>query len=339
MARANNEHPTLRDPVLMQLSEAADDASRQRELERVIVEHATPTIQTVIARFTRSEGMLRREDADDVGATVSLRLVRKLQASEPVEGDAVRDFENYVATLTYNTIHDYIRQRFPERSRLKNRIRDLLNTDDRFALWSTDEGMACGLVAWSGREDLRQFRMNRTSASTAMLDRDRPEVAVEALFREAGGPLALETLVRAVAELWNVAEQIIETADESIVEPFPNHAARYERRQFLEVLWKEIGLLPRNQRLALLLNLRDPDGVNAIAMFVVVGVARFREIADAIGMTVDELAALWESLPIDDLTIAARLSMTRQQVINLRRSARERLARRTVMYRNEGRHK
>lgn len=340
MTRATNEGPTLRDPVLRPLNQATDDVSRQRELERVIVEHATPIIQTVIARFTRSEGMLRRDDAEDVVATVSLRLVRKLQAGETGEDDAVRDFENYVATLTYNTIHDYIRQRFPERSRLKNRIRDLLNTDERFALWSTNHGMACGMSAWRGRDDLRTLRVDRTSASTAMLDRDSPDLAVEALFREAGGPLALETLVRTVADLWDVAERIDETADESIVEPFPNQAAKYETRQFLEVLWKEIGLLPQNQRLALLLNLRDRDGVNAIALFVTVGVARFREIAETIGTSVDELAALWESLPVDDLTIAARLNMTRQQVINLRRSARNRLARRTVMYRsNEGRHK
>jgi DNA-directed RNA polymerase specialized sigma24 family protein len=323
---------------LTPLSEAADDASRQRELERVIVEYATPTIQTVVARFVRSEGMLRRDDADDLVATVSLRLVRKLQSSGTLEENVVRNFENYVATLTYNAIHDYIRQRFPERSLLKNRIRDLLNTDERFALWSTDRGMACGIRAWRGREDLHPCSLDRASAGTAMLDPDRPEVAVEACFRRADGPLALETLVRAVAELWDVSERIIETADESIIEPFSNHATKYETRQFLEILWKEIGLLPGNQRAALLLNLRDPDGVNAVALFVIVGVARFREIAEAIGTSVDELAAMWESLPIDDLTIAARLNMTRQQVINLRRSARERLARRTVMYRsNEGR--
>jgi hypothetical protein len=40
------------------------------------------------------------------------------------------------------------------------------------------------------------------------------------------------------------------------------------------------------------------------------------------------LRTLLTRLPLDDLTIAARLGLTRQQVINLRKSARLRLARR-----------
>jgi hypothetical protein len=37
---------------------------------------------------------------------------------------------------------------------------------------------------------------------------------------------------------------------------------------------------------------------------------------------------LWESLPLEDTTIAGRFRLTRQQVINARKSARERLTRR-----------
>jgi hypothetical protein len=41
-----------------------------------------------------------------------------------------------------------------------------------------------------------------------------------------------------------------------------------------------------------------------------------------------QFAELWPQLPLDDATIAGLLNLTRQQVINLRKSARERLARR-----------
>ncbi|HYR28103.1 MAG TPA: hypothetical protein VEU30_06525, partial [Thermoanaerobaculia bacterium] len=82
------------------------------------------------------------------------------------------------------------------------------------------------------------------------------------------------------------------------------------------------------QRAALLLNLREPDSGNAVLLFVILGIADLDTIAEAIGITRDELAAIWDQLPLDDLTIAARLGITRQQVINSRRSARERLARR-----------
>ena len=45
-------------------------------------------------------------------------------------------------------------------------------------------------------------------------------------------------------------------------------------------------------------------------------------------MTVDDFAEVWKDLPWSDLRIAERLGITRQQVINLRKCARERLARR-----------
>ncbi len=38
-----------------------------------------------------------------------------------------------------------------------------------------------------------------------------------------------------------------------------------------------------------------------------------------------ELATLWQELPLEDARIAVILDVTRQQVINLRRTARERL--------------
>jgi len=93
-------------------------------------------------------------------------------------------------------------------------------------------------------------------------------------------------------------------------------------------LWREIAALPPRQRTALLLNLRDRDGLNALALFVLVGVTTIGDLASATGLTVERLWTIWDELPLDDLTIAGMLGVTRQQVINLRKSARERLARR-----------
>ena len=71
-----------------------------------------------------------------------------------------------------------------------------------------------------------------------------------------------------------------------------------------------------------------PGGVNAITLLIVLGVTTVDNIAPIVGMTAPELAGVWNELPLDDLTIAERLGVTRQQVINLRKAARERLARR-----------
>jgi hypothetical protein len=93
-------------------------------------------------------------------------------------------------------------------------------------------------------------------------------------------------------------------------------------------LWGEIQLLPRAQRVALLCNLKSPQGVNVITLFPAARVATFEQLAEALEIPPREFEVLWGRLPLDDLSIAEYLKITRQQVINLRRSARDRLLRR-----------
>jgi DNA-directed RNA polymerase specialized sigma24 family protein len=111
-------------------------------------------------------------------------------------------------------------------------------------------------------------------------------------------------------------------------DPAPDAAAVLERRTYLSHLWEEIRQLPERQAAALILNLRDGQRRNAVALLPLTGVATMREIALAIGMPAERFAAIWNRLPLEDAAIAELLGVTRQQVINLRKSARERLARR-----------
>src|SRR5262249_37163996 len=115
-----------------------------------------------------------------------------------------------------------------------------------------------------------------------------------------------------------------ETTVEVLPDRNPGIDRRIEQRSFAARLWNEIRDLPLPQRRALLLNLAD-DGLN---LFLLTGVAHFREIAEALNMEAEELAGLFQNLPLEDNAIAARLGLTRQQVINLRMSARKRLSNR-----------
>jgi hypothetical protein len=97
---------------------------------------------------------------------------------------------------------------------------------------------------------------------------------------------------------------------------------------YLRDVWAEIRELPVPQRAAVLLNLRD---VQALPL---VGVATLREVAATLGMPAPALAAIWNRLPLEDAEIAALLHVRRQQVINYRKAARERLARRMARQRS-----
>jgi hypothetical protein len=94
------------------------------------------------------------------------------------------------------------------------------------------------------------------------------------------------------------------------------------------MLWEELRRLPLKQRVALLLNLRDHQGEGCIALFPAIGIASFRQLAEALDLEAEKLAEIWNELPLDDARIADLLQLTRQQVINARKSARRRLERR-----------
>jgi hypothetical protein len=315
----------LHDPVLGAWLGATDEEGRQRALADLLA-RAQPVIDGVLSRGLVAS--LSADDRDDLAATVRLRLLRRLRTMLQLDEDGVIErFRDYVATLTFNTIHDLLRERFPERTRLRNRLRYVLGHDERLAIWSSRGGLLCGLRPWSAAEVAGVMDERPLAATRAMLRTDAPGDALVAIFRARGTPLLLDDLVDLVAKLWGVTDR----REETLLGDFADSAAieqRLEAREYVTALWEEIRELPPRQCASLLLNLRDADGSNAAAFFVQIGIARFEDIAAAAGIPIARLAELWNDLPVDDRTIAAILGATRQQVINLRKSARARLARR-----------
>ena len=97
-------------------------------------------------------------------------------------------------------------------------------------------------------------------------------------------------------------------------------------------MWKEICDLPLRHRAALLLNLRDSHGADALELFQLTRVAGIHEIAKSLDFQPEDFARIWNRLPLDDAAIADHLGLKRQQVINLRQSARARLSRRLKFF-------
>lgn len=313
----------MNDPRLAPILRAATDEERERAIEAVIVGTIQPLARRILARYTASEVAL---DAEDILSTVDLQAMVRLRAVIASAEDAIEALEQYAATLVYNVIHTFLRRRFPEHTRLKNRLRYTVTHDRRFALWMMPPGPTCGLAAWKTSEPTE---VGSLAATPAMLDRKRTGDAVAAVFRAAGRAMLLDTLVRVVAELWHVVDAPLRTVA-SARSTAADAAEQLESRDFLRKLWAEIRELRPLQRKALLLNLRDGEQTNVIQLLVATNTATLDDLAASMELTADELAALWDELPLDDLAIAARIGLTRQQVINLRKSARERLARRVL---------
>lgn len=98
--------------------------------------------------------------------------------------------------------------------------------------------------------------------------------------------------------------------------------------RFVMALWPEVASLPLKQRWAFILHLERDE----IVAFVQQGCCSLSGFAHLLGVRESEFAEWFAELPLPDERIATRLEMTRRQVINLRKCARERLSRRLKVW-------
>ena len=315
-------------------------------LETLLTDCAPPILNRVVRK--RLGSLYTPEDAAELTSEAMLELLSRLRALG--EGGATSDlpFDALAAGVAANTVYRFFAQRFPEHNRLRKRLRYVIETGGRFRLWTGPDGAAiCGLAHTSpqraGQGAAAAERLVDAADIERCLDRlrRRPMPAhplaplVFEILRTLARPIDLSRLTTLAAEVVGIEEPSWVSAqaggEEEIpglpADPAPSAAMRLELRQRLERLWPEILRLPARHRSALLLGARTSAGA-AVGLVVDLGVATFREAAAALEIGPEELAELWNRLPLEDLEIAARLGLDRQQVINLRSTARQKLARR-----------
>jgi RNA polymerase sigma factor (sigma-70 family) len=331
----------LGDPALTPFLEAATDTAASLALEAVLGGDTDALIREVVRRELRGS-MAGAGHLDDVASEVRVSLVRKLWALRRGRGEPIENMRAYVARAAEHGCYSFLRQRYPERARLRNRIRyatshhSSLRIDrDATGTWRCMTSRSIRQVAIAGSTQ-RFIDEPRSWSLANRVDPTAPLPALlDALLVLLDQPIELDRLVDAVADILGVKDVTPATGadtgidpQDQIVDPAPAIGDIMEQREALRSVWMEIVALPPRQRSALLLNLRDPDGGAVLHLLPATGVVTQAGVAEALGLHLDQLAALWSELPLDDRSIAEAMGLTRQQVINLRKSARARLARR-----------
>lgn len=343
------------DPQLRPFLAARGETVADALLGKLLVEVADPLVCRLIGAKLRIHLPLRRDaardanalDAEDLRSEVLGQLARRLRAlrENMPESDAgpsgapalIEDFKAYVAVAAFSAWHDYLRRKRPARARLLNQVRYLLEGNARhtgLALWTVPDSGAClcGFAAWEGRSEasVRTPELRRDPAEFVAdavpygeLRRINPARLLAVIFDRLRGPVAIEDLLDAVAELWDIHDrsaQESEVADSAVWEavetiaPTPYDEVRWT--EYLAWLWRAVGGLSERQRAAFLLN------SEVIKEFEYAGIASIRSVAAALGLNSEEVAVFWGDLPLSDNAIAERLCASRQQVINLRKAAR-----------------
>lgn len=348
MKESSIQNDELLAPWLQTLRTRGDEAA-EAALAQLIEAHIEPVIRSVIRFKLRFDPGVRADEADLAQEALAQWLAELRKLSARPDDRSISDARGLAATITYRVCYGWLRRQSPRRHALRNRLQYVLTRQAGLALWhgagQSEKLLIAGFAAWRGRALASSERLRQLPGAEKFLARAGRLIAsgqdaklndlLAAIFDHVGGPVEFDELVKTIAVLLRVTDRTIESIDADsgcagyeLADKEADVAWRVEKRVFLQRLWEEVRQLPRQQRVALLLNLRDPEGRGCIALFPAIGTATLRQLAEALEMSAEKLAELWNELPLEDARIAELLQLTRQQVINARKSARERLARR-----------
>lgn len=334
----------------------ADKVRRDQLLTELICQYARPVIRRVIAsKLNVKRGgwdSVEGQDQDDIGEEVVVQLIRRLTLMKSGGADSFGSFESYVATATHNACSSYLRRKYPGRARLRDRLRYLLSHHEQLAIWQLERReWLCGFVSWKNQQPSRRSsdrlrllcadpRSNSYFSDSAQPEHDILHL-VKATFEFVGAPIALDDLVDVAVNFLGISDKTasIDTDDqfnEAATEAWSDAEALFtekiDKQSYLKQVWKEICELPPEQRVAMLLNLKDREGSDITILLVSSGAATISEMAEALGLSIEEFLDLWKQLPLSDEDIAIRLGTRVQRVASLRQSGRRRLSRRMDMY-------
>ena len=202
------------DEVLLPFLNAKDEQESQQHLELLLTGSAEPLLRRIVNRklhpSSGSEGALGIEDVCGEALLQLLSRLRELKADP--HRKSIENFRGYIAVVAYNTCTEHIRQKYPRRYRLRNRLRYLLTHDQGFALWESDGESVCGFAKWKNRkskqEGGRRVRELRDSASafedsrlsSMDLERLNLDELLRAVFETVGDPVELDEQVNAIAD-------------------------------------------------------------------------------------------------------------------------------------------
>jgi len=304
------------DQLLVTFIEATDEEQADRCLANLIDEHAVPIVKEILGSSLRfhfnNSGAASNQDASDLfndiiaNLLARLRYIRSVRPQEPIV-----DFRGYIAATAYNACNLYLRQKYPRRARLKNRLRYLLSHDAAFALWTSDaSGLTCGFAEWRNKTAPRMHRLLekirqdpvewiQTAGLTSVgIDRAQLSSLLHALFQSCGSPLKLEELVNIVADICREKDQPDEPLDAAVnfAAPALDLETILEQQHVLALLWQEVCQLPPRQRVALLLNFRDARGQDLISFLPYTRTATIEQIAQTLNFPLVEFLRLWNKI-------------------------------------------
>ena len=330
----------ITDSSLLPFLEATDEESSQDHLALLLRKEAEPVIRAILTQLRLKSISHNKNtlDGDDLFNDVIIRLLKRLRRmhdNPEAEKERIGNFKSYVASVVYHAISDYFRQKFPERTKLKNSLRYLLSHNPKYALWTTaDHRTVCCFVEYKDTPDPFSNRrysfdeVERRVMSELSFEKVRsPSYAqvVDTIFRCVCEPIELDDVVDLVAAALNIKDQyevpFSDIHSPSFAADNQNLFPEPESLEQLRLVLPHICELPQKQLMTILLKCD-------LVVFTRVTGLTLIQMAELLSVTPEQMAMLRQKAPLKDQEIADLLGNKRQDVINLRTAGLSRLRRR-----------
>lgn len=342
----NNEALKLTDTALLPFLNA-DETDTEAALADLITEQIQPTIERTLraklhVTLRSNDFNQTNQDALELLSEIKLQLISELgRLKSDSNGKIIYNLGGYVTSVTINSYRQFLRAKYPLRQQLRNKLRYLLTHHPKFAFWENECGeWLCGFEQNKKHETAQSLKAETIQAEIAetvnrnnLRESDKVIDLLTVIFEYSKAAIPFSELISIVAEIHGIKDrnEALDSEISSMEEKFAASEdkiqTKIEQQEHLKKVWAEVCHLPLRHRLALLLNLKDKQGDAVIFLFPLLRIASIRQIAEALEISPDEFASVWNELPWDDLKISEFMNLTRQQVINLRQSARMRLTR------------
>jgi hypothetical protein len=326
------------DILLITFLNSVSATESEKALADLLVEQIEPRIKKMLrgklhVSLKENDFSQNNQDALEIAGEVKLILVGELgRLKSNVNGKSVHNLNSFVVSVTLNAYRQYLRAKYPLRQQLKNKLRYLLTHHQPFELWEDGQNRwICGFKEWSKRNDQAESvaaetiraKIAEMASSENLSHTARTIDLLIFIFEFAKVPILFNELVSIVAEIQGVKDQKDVSEDEharierekAMVSADDKTVVTFEQREHLKKVWAEIGELPLRHRIALMLNLKDRQGDALVWLFPILRVASVKQIAEMLEFPPEEFAAVWRELPWEDIKIAERLGLTRQQLL------------------------
>lgn len=337
------------DNLLLPYLKASDESERRQHLDELLIVYAAPVVRRTLRQklgFHVNQLGLNphNPDAEDLYHEIIAKIIEVLTTLPDNPRTEIEKFEHYVAGIGTNGCLDYMRARSPARTRLKYSIREILNRKSEFIVRKSEEGLVCGLKAWSNKRgsisSQRLFEIELELGTFRTTRFGREDIArvpltklTTELLKWIDQPIELDELVNLTAILLDVKDRPAESIDGEAKTYLEARIADttlisdpgLDSEKLLRHLWRAVLALPKNQRDAFCLRFETENGEDLFTLLFQANLTTPSQLAEDLGRSLQETIRIWASMPMDYAAIALELRLTLLQVRKSRFDALRRL--------------